>query len=306
MDIPERRLSTAEVQELSLHLQNDLIAIFGVIGDAADRLLDKAVSEGWTPEVLIDEIVRLIDGDNRAPETVAMPKVGELKVNKSRLQTLRVLEKSLETLAVMKAGKPVGTISERADGRYRKTELGEWEKVTEPKTDTPSSNDLAKDTRKTLLTDTRTLATNSSPEESKKSIAAFYSDKPENIELVPVNDGLFRIQKKGSGKIIDGLQVRLQNGRYRFEMGKMQSDTDPGKKEKQENTMEPKNTIKVNIKDMKEGDTIYQKGKGGLKGVITQRGSDWVKVKNAKGEVETYPISSFDFMTGLEITREEK
>ena len=128
MDIPERRLSTAEVQELSLPLQNDLIAIFGVIGDAVDRLLDKAVREGWTPEVLIDEIVRLIDGDNRAPETVAMTKVEELKVNKSRLQTLRVLEKSLETLAVMKAGKPVGTISERKDGTYKKVGEGKWER----------------------------------------------------------------------------------------------------------------------------------------------------------------------------------
>ena len=133
MDIIERRLSTAEVQELSLPLQNDLIAIFGVIGDAADRLLDKAVSEGWTPEMLIDEIVRLIDGDNRAPETVAMTKVEELKVNKSGITTLRVLEKSLETLLVMKAAKPVGAISERKDGNYRKVSAGVWEKVTDQK-----------------------------------------------------------------------------------------------------------------------------------------------------------------------------
>ena len=89
MDIPERRLSTAEVQELSLPLQNDLIAIFGVIGDAADRLLDKAVSEGWTPEVLIDEIVRLIDGDNRAPDSTVTPKVDQL----------RFIEKSLKAIS---------------------------------------------------------------------------------------------------------------------------------------------------------------------------------------------------------------
>lgn len=131
MDILERRLSTAEVQTLSLPLQNDLIAIFGVIGDAADRLLDKAVTEGWTPEVFIDELVRLIAGDNRAPETVATPKLEELSVNKSQLQTLKVLEKSLETLLVMKAAKPIGTVSERKDGRYRKVSDGAWEKVTE-------------------------------------------------------------------------------------------------------------------------------------------------------------------------------
>lgn len=88
MDIPERRLSAAEVQDLSLPLQNDLIAIFGVIGDAADRLLDKAVTEGWTPEVLIDEIVRLIDGDTRAPETVAIGPRKELTVLKSNLERL--------------------------------------------------------------------------------------------------------------------------------------------------------------------------------------------------------------------------
>lgn len=133
MDIPERHLSTAEVQSLSLPLQNDLIAIFGVIGDAADRLLDKAVAEGWTPERLIDEIVRMIDGDNRAPETVATPKLEELSVNKSQLQTLKVLEKSLETLLVMKSAKPVGAISERKDGRYRKVSDGVWEKITDQK-----------------------------------------------------------------------------------------------------------------------------------------------------------------------------
>jgi hypothetical protein len=95
MDIPERRLSTAEFQDLSLPLQNDLIAIFGVIGDAADRLLDKAVSEGWTPEVLIDEIARLIDGDNRAPETVA---IGPL----SNLSVLQDVAKNLEALKVVR------------------------------------------------------------------------------------------------------------------------------------------------------------------------------------------------------------
>ena len=89
MDIVERRLSTAEVQELTLPLQNDLIAIFGVIGDAVDRLLDKAVTEGWTPDVLIDEIVRLIDGDNRALDSTLPTKVDQL----------RFIEKSLKRIA---------------------------------------------------------------------------------------------------------------------------------------------------------------------------------------------------------------
>lgn len=88
MDIPERRLSESEVQALSLPLQNDLIAIFGVIGDAADRLLDTAVAEGWMPEVFIDELVRMIEGDNRAPETVAVQPRQELTVLKDNLERL--------------------------------------------------------------------------------------------------------------------------------------------------------------------------------------------------------------------------
>jgi hypothetical protein len=83
MTITERPLSTSEVQALSLPLQNDLTAIFGVIGDEADRLLDKAVTEGWTPDELIDAIVRMIGGDNRATETVAVGPLQNLSVNKA-------------------------------------------------------------------------------------------------------------------------------------------------------------------------------------------------------------------------------
>jgi hypothetical protein len=93
MTIPDRPLSTSEVQALSLPLQNDLTAIFGVIGDEADRLLDKAVAEGWTPDELIDAIVRMIDGDNRAPETVAVGPMGQIEI-------LQDVKKNLEALAV--------------------------------------------------------------------------------------------------------------------------------------------------------------------------------------------------------------
>lgn len=146
--------------------------------------------------------------------------LAEKAVKTNRTMLLSQVAKNLNTLVVMKGGKPVGSTSERKDGTYKKTELGEWEKVTDQKQDQGPTNEPAKDTRKTLLTDTRTLATNSSPEESKKSIAKFFYDKPENIELVPVNENLFRVKKKESGKIVDGCQVSLSKGRYKFEMGK--------------------------------------------------------------------------------------
>lgn len=88
MDFPERRLSSDEIETLKLPLQNDLIAVFGVIGDEADRLLDEAVREGWTPDEYIDAIVRMIDGDNRAPEAVAVPKLEELQVIEKSLTDL--------------------------------------------------------------------------------------------------------------------------------------------------------------------------------------------------------------------------
>lgn len=84
MDIRERRLTTSEVQDLTRPLQNDLIAFYGVLADAADSLLDKAVREGWTPERYIDEVAILISGDNRPPETVAVGPLQELKVLKAR------------------------------------------------------------------------------------------------------------------------------------------------------------------------------------------------------------------------------
>lgn len=84
MTIPDRRLSTAEVQDLTRPLENDLTAFYRLVSDAAESLLDKAVSEGWTPEQLIDELDRMIGGDNRAAETQAVPALEDLRVNKSQ------------------------------------------------------------------------------------------------------------------------------------------------------------------------------------------------------------------------------
>jgi len=105
MIIPERRLSEKEITDLSRPLVNDLTAYFRLLSDAALDLFDKAVAEGWTPEQTIDELDRMIAGDNRAPETVAAPEVEDVKVNKSRLLTLQVLQKSLETLLVVRKSK---------------------------------------------------------------------------------------------------------------------------------------------------------------------------------------------------------
>lgn len=84
MTIPDRRLSTAEVQDLMRPLENDLVAFYRLVSDAAEDLLDKAVREGWTPEQLIDELDRMIGGDNRAAETTAVPALEDLRVNKAR------------------------------------------------------------------------------------------------------------------------------------------------------------------------------------------------------------------------------
>lgn len=84
MTIPDRRLSTAEVQYLMRPLENDLTAFYRLVSDAAEDLLDKAVREGWTPEQLIDELDRMIGGDNRAAETTAVPALEDLRVNKSQ------------------------------------------------------------------------------------------------------------------------------------------------------------------------------------------------------------------------------
>jgi hypothetical protein len=82
MTIRDRRLSTAEVQDLTRPLENDLVAFYRLVSDAAESLLDRAVSEGWTPEQLIDELDRMIGGDNRAAETQAVPALEDLRVNK--------------------------------------------------------------------------------------------------------------------------------------------------------------------------------------------------------------------------------
>lgn len=84
MTIPDRRLSTAEVQDLMRPLENDLVAFYRLVSDAAEALLDKAVREGWTPERLIDELDLMIGGDNRAAETTAIPALEDLRVNKSQ------------------------------------------------------------------------------------------------------------------------------------------------------------------------------------------------------------------------------
>jgi len=46
------------------------------------------VREGWTPDEYIDAIVRMIDGDNRPPEAVAVPKLEELQVIEKSLTDL--------------------------------------------------------------------------------------------------------------------------------------------------------------------------------------------------------------------------
>jgi len=104
-----------------------------------------------------------------------------------------------------------------------KSKSGDVEKKGEQKKELPERPKAKEPSKvKSLLKDTKTLATNPSKEESKKSIAKFFYDKPENIELVPVNgsDSLFRVKKIESGKIIEGCQVSVAKGRYRFEMGK--------------------------------------------------------------------------------------
>lgn len=82
--IPDRPISDGEVADLQRPLVNDLLAYYRLVEDAADDLLIKAIEEGWTPDQFIDEVSRLVAGDTRAPETVAVPSGSEITVKKAR------------------------------------------------------------------------------------------------------------------------------------------------------------------------------------------------------------------------------
>lgn len=69
MDIPPVTLPPTDSFERPL--QNDLVAYFKQLEQDTAILIDKAGSEGWTPEQLIEELDRLIAGDRRAPATEA-------------------------------------------------------------------------------------------------------------------------------------------------------------------------------------------------------------------------------------------
>lgn len=70
-DLPAPKLPESEISALEKPLVNDLLAFYKLLEESAGRLFDKAASEGWTPEQLIMELDRLIDGDNRPELTEA-------------------------------------------------------------------------------------------------------------------------------------------------------------------------------------------------------------------------------------------
>lgn len=104
MDIPIRNMPIAEAIDLERPIQSDLVAYFALVEDAALKLLSDAGKRGLTADEFIAEVERLLDGDNRAPETTAAPPIDELRVNKalghkeprrSRVMVLTEIEKSL-------------------------------------------------------------------------------------------------------------------------------------------------------------------------------------------------------------------
>lgn len=69
MDIPAIVIPQQTIEDLTTPMANDLTALFSLVADDAEGLLDRAVDEGWTPDQLIDQLVKLIEGTENAPET---------------------------------------------------------------------------------------------------------------------------------------------------------------------------------------------------------------------------------------------
>ena len=69
MEVKSADIPKIEVTAMERPLVNDLVALFTIMADEAEKIIDRAVNEGWTPEQTIDEIDRLFAGDNRAPAT---------------------------------------------------------------------------------------------------------------------------------------------------------------------------------------------------------------------------------------------
>jgi len=116
MDITSRALTESEKLDLLRPLQNDLIAFYGVLQMAADSLLDKAQREGWTPDQFIDELERLITGDNRAPETTE-------PIGRDRDIVLTEIHKSLDRLCTLRRVRKASDFSENdhprdEDGKF--------------------------------------------------------------------------------------------------------------------------------------------------------------------------------------------
>jgi len=66
MDIPDRKISQSEFDDLKSPIANDLIAYFGLLEKDMENLFEKAVEENWTIDELILKIDELIDGNKKA------------------------------------------------------------------------------------------------------------------------------------------------------------------------------------------------------------------------------------------------
>lgn len=69
MKIPSAEIPQTHIDAMEKPVLNDLAAFFVVMQVDVEKIVARAEKEGWNPEQLIDEIERLIDGDNRARPT---------------------------------------------------------------------------------------------------------------------------------------------------------------------------------------------------------------------------------------------
>lgn len=142
MKVEQAYIPQTLVEDLQETMHLDLVAYFKMLEQETMDIVAQGVKEGWTPDEIIAEVDRFIAGDSTAqaseipyPGSRVAKSEGGSCLNQenqvSRSTVMKALACSLETLVAIKAARPVGAISERRDGKYKKYGPGDWRKITD-------------------------------------------------------------------------------------------------------------------------------------------------------------------------------